>query len=156
MNVLVGLEILKAGRYWSDEEIDDAFSFDGQVRCALGYDHLGQGEFDLRTVYTYRWDMGFIEKDEYVAKRAALQEQLACNQPIAEQELIQAKIGCRFQETWPSADAAQPKDIPGNLERASLNGRVVEEITMRSAFLHLARQARDLMGRDDARILGIT
>lgn len=54
VNVLVGLETLKAGKGWSDEELHDAFAFDVQVRYALGYDNLGQGEFDLRTVYNFR------------------------------------------------------------------------------------------------------
>lgn len=54
VNVLFGLEVLKAAHNWSDEEMHDAFSFDVQVRYALGYDNLGQGEFDLRTVYNFR------------------------------------------------------------------------------------------------------
>ncbi len=59
VNVLVGLETLKAGFDWSDAEmIDaemiDAFTFNLQVRYALGYDNLGAGEFDLRTVYHFR------------------------------------------------------------------------------------------------------
>jgi hypothetical protein len=54
VNVLLGLETLKAGHNWSDEEMHDAFSFDLQVRHALGYDNLGQGEFDLRTIYNFR------------------------------------------------------------------------------------------------------
>ena len=36
MNVLVGLETLKAGYGWSDEELYDHFVFDLQVRYALG------------------------------------------------------------------------------------------------------------------------
>lgn len=54
VNVLVGLETLKAGHDWSDEDLHDAFSFDVQVRYALGYNNLGEGEFDLRTVYNFR------------------------------------------------------------------------------------------------------
>ena len=54
VNVLVGLETLKAGNGWSDEDLHDAFSFDVQVRYALGFDNLGEGEFDLRTVYNFR------------------------------------------------------------------------------------------------------
>jgi hypothetical protein len=54
VNVLVGLETLKAGHGWSDEDLHDAFSFDVQVRYALGYENLGEGEFDLRTVYNFR------------------------------------------------------------------------------------------------------
>jgi hypothetical protein len=54
VNVLVGLEALKAGFNWSDEEMYDAFCFDLQVRYALGYRNLGEGQFDLRTVYNFR------------------------------------------------------------------------------------------------------
>ena len=54
VNVLVGLEALKAGFGWSDEEMYDAFVFDVQVRYALGYHQLGEGDFDLRTVYNFR------------------------------------------------------------------------------------------------------
>jgi hypothetical protein len=54
VNVLVGLEALKAGFNWSDEQMHDAFCFDLQVRYALGYRNLGEGQFDLRTVYNFR------------------------------------------------------------------------------------------------------
>jgi hypothetical protein len=54
VNVLVALEYLKAGRGWCDEEMQDAFQFDVQVRYALGYRNLGEGAFELRTVYNFR------------------------------------------------------------------------------------------------------
>jgi hypothetical protein len=54
VNVLVGLETLKAGGGWSDAELHDAFTFNVQVRYAVGYENLGDGEFDLRTVYNFR------------------------------------------------------------------------------------------------------
>ncbi|MBE3143143.1 MAG: transposase [Planctomycetes bacterium] len=54
VNVLVGLEYLKAGNGWSDEEMYDAFCYDIQVRYALGLRQLGDGEFDLRTLYYFR------------------------------------------------------------------------------------------------------
>ena len=54
VNVLVGLEILKAGFGWSDEEMWDAFCFNMQVRFALGYPDLVEGHFDIRTVYNFR------------------------------------------------------------------------------------------------------
>jgi len=54
INVLLGLEALKAGFGWSDESLWDAFCFDLQVRFALGYRNLGEGQFDLRTVYNFR------------------------------------------------------------------------------------------------------
>jgi len=54
VNVLVGLEALKAGFGWSDEQLHDNFIFDVQVRYALGYHQLGEGEFDVRTIYNFR------------------------------------------------------------------------------------------------------
>jgi hypothetical protein len=54
VNVLVGLEYMKSGFGWSDEELYDAFLYNVQVRYALGYDELGEGEFDLRTMYYFR------------------------------------------------------------------------------------------------------
>lgn len=54
VNVLIGLEALKSGFNWSDEEMYDAFCFDLQVRFALGYRNLDEGHFDLRTVYHFR------------------------------------------------------------------------------------------------------
>jgi hypothetical protein len=54
VNVLVGLEILKSGFGWSDEEMYDHFCYDLQVRRALGYRDLGEGHFELRTMYNFR------------------------------------------------------------------------------------------------------
>jgi len=54
VNVLVGLEILKAGFGWSDEELYDHYCFDLQVRYALGYRQLSEGQFELRTLYNFR------------------------------------------------------------------------------------------------------
>ena len=54
VNVLVGLEFLKAAHGWSDEEMYNQFCYNVQVRYALGYRHLGEGYFDLRTQYNFR------------------------------------------------------------------------------------------------------
>jgi len=54
VNILVGLETLKAGFGWSDAEMYDHFRYDIQVRYALGLWVLGEGEFQLRTVYNFR------------------------------------------------------------------------------------------------------
>lgn len=54
VNVLIGLETLKAGFGWSDEELYDHYVFDVQVRFALGYRDLKEGEFELRTLYNFR------------------------------------------------------------------------------------------------------
>lgn len=54
INVLVGLETLKAGFGWSDEEMYENFCFNLQVRYALGYRQLNEGHFELRTIYNFR------------------------------------------------------------------------------------------------------
>ncbi len=54
VNVLMGLEILKSGFGWTDEEMYQAFLFNLQVRYALGYEQLGTGYFAMRTVYELR------------------------------------------------------------------------------------------------------
>ncbi len=54
VNLLVGFETLKAGFGWSDEEAFDHFCFDVQVRYAVGHRDLGEGHFNLRTVYNFR------------------------------------------------------------------------------------------------------
>jgi hypothetical protein len=54
VNVLVGLEFMKSGFGWSDEQLYDEFLYNVQVRYALGYHELGVGEFDLRTLYNFR------------------------------------------------------------------------------------------------------
>jgi hypothetical protein len=54
VNVLVGLEYLKAGNGWTDEEMLDNFGYNSQVRYALGFRQLGDGDFEPRTLYYFR------------------------------------------------------------------------------------------------------
>jgi len=54
VNVLVGLEVMKAGFGWSDAELYENYCFNLQVRYALGYDRLGEGDFAMRTLYYFR------------------------------------------------------------------------------------------------------
>lgn len=54
VNVLEGLEALKSGYGWSDEELNENYCFNLQVRYALGYDRLGDGDFEIRTLYNSR------------------------------------------------------------------------------------------------------
>ena len=54
VNVLVGLEYLKAGNGWSDEEMLEEYGYNSQVRYALGFRQLGEGDFDERTLYYFR------------------------------------------------------------------------------------------------------
>lgn len=54
VRLLVSLEFLKQNRGWSDEELYDEHTFDVQVRYAVGVHQLGEGDFDLRTLYYFR------------------------------------------------------------------------------------------------------
>ncbi|MDY6847409.1 MAG: transposase, partial [Chloroflexota bacterium] len=54
VNVLVGLEFLKAGNGWTDEQLFEQFAYNIQVRYAVGYRQLGEGHFELRTLYNFR------------------------------------------------------------------------------------------------------
>jgi hypothetical protein len=54
VNVLMGLEILKSGYGWSDEELHEQVSFNLQVRHALGLQDLRSEIFTLRTMYNFR------------------------------------------------------------------------------------------------------
>lgn len=54
VNVLVALEFLKAANGWTDEEMYNEICYNVMVRYALGYRHLGEGYFDLRTLYYFR------------------------------------------------------------------------------------------------------
>jgi len=54
VNLLVALELLKAGLGWSDEELISNFYFNVQIRYALGLSNLGDEHFDVRSVYNFR------------------------------------------------------------------------------------------------------
>ena len=71
VNVLIGLEVLKAGHGWSDEEMYENFCFNLQVRYALGYDRLGDGDFAIRTLYYFRERLSehYLETGENLLER---------------------------------------------------------------------------------------
>jgi len=54
VNLLVGMEIHKAGRGLSDEELMELFHFDVLFRYSLGLDQLGEGDFAIRVLYYFR------------------------------------------------------------------------------------------------------
>ena len=54
INVLVGLEVLKSGFGWSDEQLEEQLAYNIQVRYALGYGDLSESVPQLRTVYNFR------------------------------------------------------------------------------------------------------
>lgn len=71
VNILMGLEILKGWRNWSDEELYDHYLFDLQVRYALGCDNFGEEDFDLRTLYNFRHRISehALQKGEHLVEK---------------------------------------------------------------------------------------
>ena len=83
VNVLVGLETLKAGFGWSDEELYDHYVFDVQVRFALGYRDLKEGDFELRTLYNFRRRLGQYNQEHGVNLVAQAFEDITDQQVVA-------------------------------------------------------------------------
>ena len=86
VNVLVGLEAIKAGFGWSDEELYEAYLYNLQVRYALGYDRLGDGEFELRSLYNFRRRLSEYNLNEGVN----LLEQAF--EAITDQQIVELKV----------------------------------------------------------------
>jgi len=91
VNVLVALEAIKAGLGWSDEELYEAFLYNLQVRFALGYDRLGDGEFEIRSLYNFRRRLS-----EYNLKHGVnLLEQAFAG--ITDQQIVELKVRTGMQ-----------------------------------------------------------
>jgi hypothetical protein len=83
VNVLLGLETLKAGFGWSDEELYDHYNFDLQVRYALGYRDLREGRFELRTLYNFRRRLSQYNRAQGVNLVAQAFEDITDQQVVA-------------------------------------------------------------------------
>ncbi len=116
VNVMVGLEFLKAGHGWTDEEMYDHFCYDIQVRYALGYRQLGDGHFELRTQYYFRERLSQHMQDtgEKLLDKAFEQvtdEQLAaCRLKTDKQRMDSFQIGSniRHRGAYPTAGGSTP------------------------------------------------
>lgn len=91
INVLLGLETLKAGYGWSDEELYDHFNFDLQVRYALGYHGLHEGHFELRTLYNFRQRLSKYDQEHGLNLVAQAFED------ITDQQLVALKVKASIQ-----------------------------------------------------------
>jgi hypothetical protein len=80
VNILVGLETVKSGFGWSDEELYNRYLFDLQVRYALGLRELDEGYFDLRTLYNFRASVVAYEREHGVNLIARATEQITDEQ----------------------------------------------------------------------------
>lgn len=129
VNVLVGLETLKSGFGWSDEEVYEAFLYNLQVRYALGYDRLGEGEFDLRTLYYFRQRLS-----EYNLKHGVNLLEKAFEQ-ITDQQIVELKVRTHVQRM----DSTQ---IASNILDASRLHLLVEGVQRLYRILKQEEQER--------------
>ena len=65
---------------WSDEELYDAFTYDLQVRYALGYREFREGDFDLRTLYYFRERVARYQQEQGINLIAKAFEQVTDEQ----------------------------------------------------------------------------
>lgn len=94
----------------------------------------------------FRWEQGFIDKDEYVKKRTELQQQLNALRPIQYDELIEAAdLIANFRHYWDNCAQVEQPDVA----RQQLITKIVERI-----FVHETEVVALVLYGDFAVILG--
>ena len=129
VNVLVGLEALKSGFGWSDEELYENYCYNLQVRYALGYDRLGDGDFEIRTLYYFRERLSHynVEKGVNLLERAF--------EHITDAQIVALKVHTGMQRM----DSTQ---IASNIVSASRLQLLVEGLQRVERILSDADKAR--------------
>lgn len=129
VNVLVGLEVLKAGFGWSDQELYDNYCYNLQVRYALGYDRLGDGDFEIRTLYYFRERLSRYNADKGVNLLEKAFE------AITDAQILTLKVRTGMQRM----DSTQ---IASNIVSASRLQLLVEALQRVERILNEADKAR--------------
>jgi hypothetical protein len=129
VNVLVGLEALKAGFGWSDQELYEHYCYDLQVRYALGYDRLGDGDFEIRSLYYFRERLS-----KYNAEKSINLLEKAFEQ-ITDAQIVALKVRTGMQRM----DSTQ---IASNIVSASRLRLLVEAVQRVARMLNEADRAR--------------
>jgi len=129
VNVLVGLEALKAGFGWSDQELYENYCYDLQVRYALGYDRLGDGDFEIRTLYYFRERLS-----QYNAEKGVNLLEKAFEQ-ITDAQIVALKVRTGMQRM----DSTQ---IASNIVSASRLQLLVEAVQRVERILSEADKVR--------------
>jgi hypothetical protein len=129
VNVLVGLEYLKAGFGWSDKEMYEAFLYNMQVRYALGYDEFGKGYFDLRTLYYFRERLSRYMQEQGINLLDRAFEQ------ITDQQIVAFQIKTKLQRM----DSTQ---VASNIRRIGRVQLLVEVLQRVQRMLNESDQER--------------
>lgn len=129
VNVLVGLEALKAGFGWSDQELYENYCYNLQVRYALGYDRLGDGDFEIRTLYYFRERLSRYNIEQGINLLEKAFEQ------VTDAQITALKVRTGMQRM----DSTQ---IAGNIVSASRLQLLVESLIRVERMLGETDQAR--------------
>jgi len=129
VNVLVGLEALKAGFGWSDQELYEHYCYDLQVRYAMGYDRLGDGDFEIRSLYYFRERLSKYNAEEGINLLEKAFEQ------ITDAQIVELKVRTGLQRM----DSTQ---IASNIVSASRLRLLVEAVQRVERILNEADRAR--------------
>jgi len=129
VNVLVGLEALKAGFGWSDQELYEHFCYDLQVRYALGYDRLGDGDFEIRSLYYFRERLSKYNAEQGVNLLEKAFEH------ITDAQIVDLKVRTGMQRM----DSTQ---IASNIVAASRLQLLVEAVQRVARILNASDRAR--------------
>ena len=74
----------------------------------LGQEHVEERIEEIKKIIErldFRWDMGYLQQEEYIQKREELKTELANLQPIPQDELIEAhRVLKEFSKLWAEAD----------------------------------------------------
>lgn len=83
-----------------------------------------------------RWDMGFMNRDEYVAKRTQLQEELQNLQPLPRESLEEAlRVFRDFRQVWQGGDLYQRKHLLGLIvEKVWVKHTEITAVTLRPSY----------------------
>lgn len=153
VNVLVGLEVLKAGYGWSDEELYEHFLFDVQVRYALGLDQLGADDFELRTLYNFRQRLSHYNQAHQVNLLQQAFVQLTDQQLVA----LQVKTGMqRIDSVQLASNIVDASRLQLLVEAVQRLFRVLSEPDQTRCVEHLAPYLQGSAGQSVYRIQGKT
>jgi hypothetical protein len=83
-----------------------------------------------------RWDLGFINKDEYIKKRTELQQEMQSMEPLPQAMLEEAlRIFRDFRKLWEEGDLYQRKHLLGLvLEKVWVKGDEITAMTLRPSY----------------------
>jgi len=151
VNVLIGLEALKAGFGLSDEELYARFCFDLQVRYALGYDRLGDGDFEIRTLYYFRERLSRHNAQHGINLLERAFEQVTDQQITA----LKVRTGMqRMDSTQIASNIVSASRLQLLVESLIRLERVLSEVDKEKLADRLAPFTRDSSGQYTYRIKG--